>query len=211
MGSVGIPKVDHHGFLHVACLLLNTFCLIFLHDLLYVVKLEIRIFCEVGNKNSVIMPVSVELKYEYFNTWAGRVKLVELALALLCMMCAAPAYHSTQHWFLLVVTLAFLGTIFFSLYHLCLDTYLKTVNIGWLPTEFWFTAATSFFYLTAFAAQLADFSGVTDEVYQYWYDAQVAAGVFALFNNIAYCVGTYFLYLDWKSNPAGTNAPQPVV
>ena len=50
------------------------------------------------------------------------------------MMCAAPAYHSTQHWFLLVVTLAFLGTIFFSLYHLCLDTYLKTVNIGWLPT-----------------------------------------------------------------------------
>ena len=43
--------------------------------------------------------------------------------------------------------------------------------------EFWFTAATSFFYLTAFAAQLADFSGVTDEVYQYWYDAQVAAGV----------------------------------
>ena len=56
------------------------------------------------------------------------------ALALLCMMCAAPAYHSTQHWFLLVVTLAFLGTIFFSLYHLCLDTYLKTVNVGWLPT-----------------------------------------------------------------------------
>lgn len=24
------------------------------------------------------MPVSVELKYEYFNTWAGRVKIVEL-------------------------------------------------------------------------------------------------------------------------------------
>ena len=43
--------------------------------------------------------------------------------------------------------------------------------------EFWFTAATSFLYFTAFAAQLADFSGVTDENYQYWYDAQVAAGV----------------------------------
>ena len=24
------------------------------------------------------MPVTVELKYEYFNTWAGRVKIVEL-------------------------------------------------------------------------------------------------------------------------------------
>lgn len=157
------------------------------------------------------MPVTVELKYEYFNTWAGRVKLVQLAVAILCIMCAAPAYHSTQHWFLLVVTLAFLGTIFFSLYHLCLDTYLKTVNIGWLPTEFWFTAVITFLYLTAFAAQLADFSGVTSEDYQYWYDAQVAAGVFALFNDIAYGIGTYFLYLDWKSNPAGTNAPQPTV
>jgi len=157
------------------------------------------------------MPVSVELKYEYFNTWAGRVKLVQLAIALLCMMCAAPAYHSTQHWFLLVVSVAFLGTIFFSFYHLCLDTYLKAVNIGWLPTEFWFTAVTTFLYFTAFAAQLADFSGVTDENYQYWYDAQVAAGVFALFNDIFYGIGTYFLYLDWKSNPAGTNAPQPAV
>ena len=35
--------------------------------------------------------------------------------------------------------------------------------------------------------------------------------VFALFNDVAYVVGTYFLYLDWKSNPAGTNAPQPTV
>ena len=55
-------------------------------------------------------------------------------LALLCMMCAAPAFNSTQHWFLLVVVCAFLGTIFFSLYHLCLDTYLKNVNVGWLPS-----------------------------------------------------------------------------
>ena len=46
-----------------------------------------------------------------------------------------------------------------------------------LNQEFWFTAVVSFLYFTAFAAQLADFSGVTDENYQYWYDAQVAAGV----------------------------------
>lgn len=155
------------------------------------------------------MPVTVELKYEYFLTWAGRVKIVELLLALLCMMCAAPAYNSTQHWFLLVVVCGFLGTLFFSLYHLCLDTYLKNVNVGWLPTEFWFTAISSFLYFTAFTAQLAEFSGVIDDDYQYWVDAQVAAGVFALFNNIFYVIGTYFLYLDWKSNPAGTNAPQP--
>ena len=164
------------------------------------------------------MPVTVELKYEYYMTWPGRVKIVELVslinihtmgnfesnfifkvLALLCMMCAAPAFNSTQHWFLLVVVCGFLGSLFFSLYHLCLDTYLKNVNVGWLPAvshaklmhlwdrkqsnfltifqEFWFTAATSFLYFTAFTAQLAEFSGLTVEDYQYWVDAQVSAGV----------------------------------
>ena len=43
--------------------------------------------------------------------------------------------------------------------------------------EFWFTAATSFLYFTAFTAQLAEFSGLTLEGYQYWVDAQVSAGV----------------------------------
>ena len=43
--------------------------------------------------------------------------------------------------------------------------------------EFWFTAVTSFLYFTAFTAQLAEYSGVTDKTFQYWYDAQVAAGV----------------------------------
>ena len=98
-------------------------------------------------------------------------------LALLCMMCAAPAFNSTQHWFLLVVVTGFLGSLFFSLYHLCLDVYLKNVNVGWLPAEFWFTAVTSFLYFTAFTAQLAEFSGMTSEEYQYWIDANISAGV----------------------------------
>ena len=50
------------------------------------------------------------------------------------MACAAPAYSSTGHWFLLVVVVGFIGSIFFSLYHLCLDGYLKNLNVGWLPT-----------------------------------------------------------------------------
>lgn len=53
---------------------------------------------------------------------------------MLCMMCAAPAFHSTQHWFLLVVALCFLGTGFFALYYMCLDNYLKNSTINWLQT-----------------------------------------------------------------------------
>jgi len=56
---------------------------------------------------------------------------------------------------------------------------------------------------------LAEFSGIEDADFQYWYDAQVAAGVFALFNNAAYGVGTYFIYLDWKSGEAGGAAAPP--
>ncbi len=46
--------------------------------------------------------------------------------------------------------------------------------------EFWFSALTTFLYLTAFSAQLATYP--TDNPAEYdlhstWYDAQVAAGV----------------------------------
>jgi len=146
----------------------------------------------------------LELKYEYFpNTWQGRIKLGELVFALLCMMCAAPAYEDTQHWFLLVVTVCFLGSVFFSLYYLCLAEPLNKLLVNWLMVEFWFTAVAAFLYFTAFVAQLAEFSGTEDEEYQYWIDAQVTAGVFALFNDLLYGAGAYLIYVDWKSNPSG--------
>ena len=34
--------------------------------------------------------------------------------------------------------------------------------------------------------------------------------VFALFNNVAYGVGAYFLYLDWKSHPVDTHMQPPI-
>ena len=53
-----------------------------------------------------------------------------------------------------------------------------------LPQEFWFTCLATFLYFTAFIAMLVDFSGITDPVYQYWYDAMVAAGVSLLLDAI---------------------------
>jgi len=148
------------------------------------------------------MPVSVEVKYEYFFTWGGRIKIIEMVLGALCMMCAAPAFHSTQHWFLLVVVLGFIGTLYFTLHNLAIDTYVKNLAVNFTQVEFWFTAITTFLYFTAFTAMLADFAITADNPdEQYWYDAQVAAGVFALFNDIAYSVGAYFIYLDWKTGP----------
>ena len=43
--------------------------------------------------------------------------------------------------------------------------------------EFWFTAGATFFYFTAFVSLLSGFVGYEDEEWQYWIDANIAAGV----------------------------------
>jgi len=155
----------------------------------------------------------LELKYEYFlRDWPGRIKLAELVIALFCLMCGAPGYEGVQHWFLLVVVLAFLGTIFFSLYYLCLAEPLNKLQVNWLMVEFWFTAISTFLYFTAFVAMLAHFSEMDGGAYQYWVDSNIAAGVFGIINDIIYGLGAYLIYVEWKANPvAGASAPPPVV
>ena len=43
--------------------------------------------------------------------------------------------------------------------------------------EFWFTAGATFFYFTAFVSILVGFVDWEYEEYQYWVDANIAAGV----------------------------------
>merc|ERR1711997_369760 len=89
------------------------------------------------------MPLMLELKYEYFPaTWPGRIKLLELILAFFCIVCSAPAHSDSQHWFLAVVVVSLLGTLFF----LCLAEPLNKLQVNWLMVEFWFTAGATFFY-----------------------------------------------------------------
>merc|ERR1711874_475650 len=165
---------------------------------------------ERGERGAARMPLMLELKYEYFPaTWPGRIKLLELILAFFCIVCSAPAHHDSQHWFLAVVVISLLGTIFFSLYYLCLAEPLNKLQINWLMVEFWFTAGATFFYFTAFVSLLSGFVGYEDEEWQYWIDANIAAGVFGLFNDLVYAGGSYLIYMDWKANPTGCAAPAP--
>ncbi|CAB4061781.1 unnamed protein product [Lepeophtheirus salmonis] len=113
--------------------------------------------------------------------WPGRVKLGELIVGILALACCAPGFHSTQHWFLLVASIAFLGTLFFTAFYLFLDVNLRNYNVNWLQVEFCST----------------------------WVDLQVAAGVFGLFNDILYGIGAYFVYLEWKANPLGPGEALP--
>merc|ERR1711953_1095460 len=152
---------------------------------------------ERGERAAARMPLMLELKYEYFPaTWPGRIKLLELILAFFCIVCSAPAHHDSQHWFLAVVVISLLGTIFFSLYYLCLAEPLNKLQVNWLMVEFWFTAGATFFYFTAFVSLLSGFVGVEDEEYQYWIDANIAAGVFVLFNALVYAGGASLISMD---------------
>ncbi len=63
-----------------------------------------------------------------------------------CLLCGAPAYWDTQHWFLLVVVLSFLGTIFFSLYYLCLAEPLNKLQVNWLMVVGILTSCSSQLY-----------------------------------------------------------------
>merc|ERR1711971_911317 len=139
--------------------------------------------------------------------WKDQVRRAVLGPVLLHVR--SSGLQGPQHWFLLVAALAFLGTIFFSLYYLCLAEPLNKLAVNWLMGEFWFTAGATFAYFTAFVAMLVNFSDRVDEDWQYWIDANIAAGVFGLLNDIFYGLGAYLIYVEWKANPTGAPAPPP--
>ena len=61
--------------------------------------------------------------------------------------------------------------------YITLNTLLYSTLHYTLLQEFWFTAGATFFYFTAFVSILTGFVGYEDEEYQYWIDANIAAGV----------------------------------
>merc|ERR1712029_1146376 len=63
--------------------------------------------------------------------------------------------------------------------------------------------------LHPFVAMLVNFSEREDEDWQYWIDANIAAGVFGLLNDVFYGLGAYLIYVEWKANPTGAPAPPP--
>jgi hypothetical protein len=146
------------------------------------------------------------VKYEYlFATWEGRLKLVAIVLGVAAISCCAPAHLLTQHWFLLVASVCLIGTVFFALYHVCLDGLLEDTGVDWPQMEFRFTALAALLYFPAFVSQLFQFGGVHAQpsfrVFVFW---QIVAGVFGLFNDVVYGVAVYLLYLDSKASPVMT-------
>ncbi|XP_018341585.1 PREDICTED: myelin and lymphocyte protein [Trachymyrmex septentrionalis] len=135
----------------------------------------------------------IRLNMPYFKTIPGILKLVQLGLGIICMACASPAYIGATHWFLFVVVICFISTLIWcAIYFLSLREVLK-MPINWILTELLNTSSETLLYMIAFIVQLSAWSAYRAS------SSNIAAGIFGIFNTIAYAAGAYFLYVEWKS------------
>lgn len=138
----------------------------------------------------------IRVNVSYFKTIPGIIKLVQLGLGIICMACASPAYIGATHWFLFVSVTSFIATLIWTaIYLLSLREVLK-VPINWILTELLNTSITTVLYTIAFIVQLSAWSAYRASSTT---SSNIAAGVFGIFNTIAYAAGAYFLYVEWKS------------
>lgn len=144
----------------------------------------------------------LRINIDYFKTLPGILKLVQAVLGILCMALASPAYTGATHWFLFVVVSAFIATLIWIFVYLLGIREALRLPINWILTELVNTFIISVLYFIAFIVQLATWAPMG----RYWnYGANVAAGVFGLFNFIAYAAGLYSLYLEHKGAPVTVN------
>lgn len=136
----------------------------------------------------------IRLNLAYFKTIPGILKLVQLCLGIICMACASPAYIGATHWFLFVAVTSFISTLIWSAVYLLSIREVLKVPINWILTELLNTAIKTVLYTIAFIAQLSAWTAFRNSS-----SSNIAAGVFGIFNTIAYAAGAYFLYIEWKS------------
>ncbi|KAJ3642207.1 hypothetical protein Zmor_025011 [Zophobas morio] len=141
----------------------------------------------------------IKINLDYFKTTPGIIKLVELILGILCMALASPALLSGTHFFLFVATTTFIGTLIWVIVYLLGIREALTLPIHWILTELLNTGICTVAYVIAFIVQLAIWPGGPN----YHKGANIAAGVFGIFNAIAYGFGSYLLYIEYK----GGNRP----
>ncbi|XP_022227525.1 proteolipid protein 2 [Drosophila obscura] len=138
---------------------------------------------------------AIRLNMDYFRTLPGIVKIVEFVLGIICMALAAPPLNSATSFFMFVIVISFIITILLiAAYFLGIREALN-VAVNWIFSELITTAVLTLLYFIGFIVQLARWS----ESQEKGNGSNTAAGVFGLFNFLAYAAGTYFLFLAHRS------------
>lgn len=137
----------------------------------------------------------LRFNFLYFRSIPGILKLLQLLFGIICMACASPVWHPGTHWFLFVAVVSFIATIIWVFIYLMSVREALKLPINWILTELLNTSITTLLYLIAFIVQLSLY---TSNRHPFIRDPNIAAGVFGLFNTLAYGAGAYFLYVEWK-------------
>lgn len=138
---------------------------------------------------------ALRFNIEYFQTLPGILKLIQFIFGIICMALASPAYIGATHFFMFVVVVAFIMTILWIFAYLLGIREALNVAVNWIFTELVNTGIVTLFYFIAFVVQLAKWSSL----HYHGYGSNIAAGVFGLFNFLAYAAGTYLLYIQHKN------------
>uniref|UniRef100_A0A1A9V6L7 MARVEL domain-containing protein n=1 Tax=Glossina austeni TaxID=7395 RepID=A0A1A9V6L7_GLOAU len=117
-------------------------------------------------------------------------------LGIICLACASPALLAATSFFLFVVVVAFIATLLWIFAYLLGIREALNLAVNWIFTELLNTGIVTILYFIVSVVQLAKWTAYFNS---YGYGANIAAGVFGLFNFLAYAAGTYFLYLEHKS------------
>ncbi|XP_066599854.1 CKLF-like MARVEL transmembrane domain-containing protein 4 [Prorops nasuta] len=149
---------------------------------------------EPGQQNPL---TSIRINVDYFRTIPGIIKLVQLFFGIICMACASPPRLPATHWFMFVVVTSFIGTLLWTFVYLLSIREALKLPINWIFSELLNTGIVTILYMIAFISQLSVWTAFYGNNY---FSPNVAAGVFGIFNTIAYAAGTYFLYIEWKSS-----------
>lgn len=150
-----------------------------------------------------VEPVNVgeglKLNPYYFKTVPGIIKLVQVLFGMICLGCGSPALIGYARFFLFVAALCYIITILLCVvYILGVNTALP--SIPWLSGELIFTVLAALLFLIAAITELVMTSSYDwHSMFLGLRDQYIAAGVFGIFQMIAYGAGAFFLFMERKA------------
>ncbi|XP_043237924.1 CKLF-like MARVEL transmembrane domain-containing protein 7 isoform X1 [Amphibalanus amphitrite] len=134
---------------------------------------------------------------QHFKTTPGIIKIVEVCIGLLCLILASPAYFSGTGFFLFAVVISFLSTIvWIFVYLLSIREALPQIPVQWVLTELINTCILTILYAIGTLVQLIVW--LSHGARWYGFGANIAGGVFGIFNTLVYAAGAYLLFVEYR-------------
>lgn len=147
------------------------------------------------------IPDEVELDAKHFKSWPGLLKLLQIFVAILCMIFFSPPLTWFTRILCAVVAVCFAVTIFICLFYLFTLRRVVMPKWPWLRIESLFTNGAAVSYLIASLLQLIltnreDYK-IALTYHDYYYDYLIA-GALGLINFVLYALGGQLLHNKYR-------------